>query len=87
MRSVTPNRVLPHWAIVELGQACDAYDLKVTVRPLSGNCPQMEVKYVDDYGDFRFIVSMRDDWEDLRTLVEGDLWDIVSERYMGFMNE
>jgi hypothetical protein len=88
MRSVTSNRVLPHWAIEELGQACEDFGLKITVRPLGGKYPQMEVDINCGVSLLtRFIVYMRNDWEDLLVLNEGDLWETVKERYLECINE
>jgi len=87
MRNVTPTRVLPHWAIEELGQAAEAYDLKITVRPLGGDCPRMLIGVSHECGDFQFAVYMRDDWEDLRRLSEGDLWGLVTEMHLEYINE
>ena len=88
MRNVTPNRVLPHWAIEELGQACEDFGLKITVRPLSGNCPQMEVDVNCGVSRLtRFAVWMTDDWEDISSLGEGDLWEIVSKKYEECIDE
>ena len=82
MRSVTSNRVLPHWAIEELGQAAEDFDLEIAVRPLGGDCPRMLIGVSHEWGEFQFAVYMRDGWEDLRKLGEGDLWCLVSELYL-----
>ena len=89
MRSVTSNRVLPHWAIEELGQASEAYGLKITVRQAhhKWNWPRLEIAVNCGQGGFRFIVPMREDWEDLRGWHEGDIRDAVEERYNGGSNE
>ena len=87
MRSVTSNRVLPHWAIEELGQVSEDFDLDITVRPLGGDCPRMLIGVSHECGDFQFAVYMRDDWEDLRRLSEGDLWGLVTEMHLEYINE
>ena len=86
MNNITPSRVLPNWAIKELGRASKDFDIKIAVRPLGGDCPQVMIDIND--GGFQFVVAMRDDWEDLLHLGEDDLWDILNdERYAGFTNE
>jgi len=87
MRSVTSNRVLPHWAIEELGQAAEAFDLKITVGQARHNLRQLKIVVKGDLGGFYLFVSMTEDWEDLSLLGEGDLWDIVKERYLECINE
>jgi hypothetical protein len=87
MSSVTPKRVLPHWAIEELGQAAEDFDLEIAVRPLGGNCPRMLIGVSHECGDFQFVVYMRYDWEDLCKLGEGDLWGLVIEMHLECINE
>ena len=87
MRNVTPTRVLPHWAIEELGQAAEAFDLKITVQQARYNLRQLKIVVKGDLGGFYLFVSMTEDWEDLSLLGEGDLWDIVKERYLECINE
>jgi len=89
MKSVTPNRVLPEWAIIELGQVAEEYGLKITVRQAGSNerllqhdWPQLKIVVKCGKRGFHFLVSMRDDWDDLRHLGEGDLWDIVEQRHL-----
>jgi len=86
MKNVTSNRVLPHWAIEELCGIAKATGLKFTVHQVEGDWPHLEIRVVADIHDHKgvgvdaFLVTMRDDWEDLRILGEGDLEDIISER-------
>jgi len=87
MKSVTPNRVLPEWAIEELGQIAEEHGLKITVKQTGNDWPQLKVAVECGQRRFHFLVSMRDDWENLRHLEEGDLWDIVESRCLGCVNE
>jgi len=86
MKNIASNRVLPHWAIEELGQVAGATGLKFTVHQVEGDWPQLQIRVVVDICNHKgavvdaFFVSMRDDWEDLRILREGDLEDIISGR-------
>ena len=48
MRNVTPTRVLPHWAIEELGQAAEAFDLKITVGQARHNLRQLKIEVKGD---------------------------------------
>ena len=82
MKNVTPNKVLPEWAIIELGQAAEEYGLKINVRQVRHDWPQLKIDAECGQRGFQFLVSMRDDWEDLRHLGEGDLWDIVEQRHL-----
>ena len=86
MKNVTPTKVLPDWAICELGQVAREYGLKITVRQVMHDWPQLEVVVECGESNSHFLVSMRDDWEDLRILGEGDLWDIVENRYVECIN-
>ena len=79
MRSVTSSRVLPHWAIEELGQVSEKHGLKIIVQPLYRDWFQMLIKVYGNYGVFKLVVDMQEDWEDLRGWHEGDLWCIVEE--------
>jgi hypothetical protein len=77
MRTVTPNKVLPEWAIYELSQIADLYGLKITVRQVLHNLPQLNIAVECGESIFHFRVSMSEDWEDLLGLGEGDLWATI----------
>ncbi len=85
MKNVTPNRVLPHWAIEELGNIATENNWKITVRPLDG-LDQVEVKILGEDESFsssgwtKFRVTMTSDWEDLAHLVEGGIYSEIASR-------
>ena len=82
MKRVVPNKVLPDWAIEELGQVAEEYGLKITVKQTPIDWPSLEITVKCGQRDFHFIVPMRSDWEDLFILGEGDLWYIVEQRHL-----
>ena len=87
MKNVTPNKVLPEWAIIELGQVAEQHGVRITVKQTRNDWPQLKIAVNSDKRVFHFLISMRDDWDDLCILGEGDLWDIVEERYVECINE
>ena len=82
MKNVTPTKVFPEWAIIELGQVAEEYGLRITVEQSEVDWAQLRITVNSDKRVFHFLVSMRDDWEDLLILGEGDLWDIVEQRHL-----
>ncbi len=92
MKNVTPNRVLPNWAIEELGSIASETGLRFTVHQIGEDLAQLEIRVIANIYHYKginigtFIVSMRDDWEDLRHLSEGDLYGVVAERFGKYMS-
>ena len=75
MRNVTPKRVLPDWAIAELGVIAREEDWRIDVKPMGG-LDQVGIKVMRPDGDHcwtKFLVTMRRDWTNLQNLREGDL--------------
>ncbi len=85
MKNVTPNRVLPHWAIEELGNIATENNLRFTAKPLDG-LDQVEIgilveaESLDSLGWTTFRVTMTSDWENLAYLEEGDIHSEIASR-------
>ncbi len=85
MKNVTPNRVLPDWAIVELSRIAAGNNWKIVVKPLAGLDHVIikilgEGEGLDSSGWTGFRVTMQEDWEDLKHLRQGDLRIEVAAR-------
>ena len=82
MKSVTSNKVLPDWAVIELGQVAEEYGLEITVKQARSDWAQLRIAVNSNKRVIHFLVSMRDDWEDLLVLGGGDLWNIVEQKHL-----
>ena len=85
MKNVTPNRVLPDWAIEELGLLAEENGWKIVVKPMAV-IDQVTIKILgqderlDSNGWAKFLVAMTSDWEDLAHLRPGDFRGVFQER-------
>ena len=85
MKNVTPNRVLPDWAIEELGFIAEENGWKIVVKPMAV-IDQVIIKILGknerlgSNGLFSCMVTMTSDWEDLAHLRSGDLTEVIESR-------